>query len=51
VADAVGLPADQELRIEVDEAKKARAVAEITTTDYFQNLQLRAQQLRTRGDG
>jgi CheY-like chemotaxis protein len=40
----------QELRIEVDEAKKARAVAEITTTDYFRNLQLRAQQLRNRGD-
>jgi DNA-binding response OmpR family regulator len=39
----------QELRIEVDEAKKARAVAEITTTDYFQNLQLRARQLRNRG--
>jgi CheY-like chemotaxis protein len=39
----------QELRIEVDEAKKARAVAEITTTDYFRNLQLRAQQLRNRG--
>jgi CheY-like chemotaxis protein len=41
----------QELRIQVDEAKKARAVAEITTTDYFQNLQLRAQELRNRRDG
>jgi CheY-like chemotaxis protein len=39
-----------ELRIQVDEAKKARAVAEITTTDYFQNLQLRAHELRNRGD-
>jgi CheY-like chemotaxis protein len=40
----------QELRIQVDEAKKLRAVAEITTTDYFQNLQHRAQQLRDRGN-
>jgi CheY-like chemotaxis protein len=40
----------QELRIQVDEAKKARAVAEITTTDYFQNLQHRAQELRSRRD-
>jgi CheY-like chemotaxis protein len=40
----------QELRIQVDEAKKARAVAEITTTDYFQNLQMRAQELRNRRD-
>jgi CheY-like chemotaxis protein len=41
----------QELRIQVDEAKKASAVAEITTTDYFQHLQLRAQELRNRHDG
>jgi two-component system cell cycle response regulator len=38
----------QELRIQVDEAKKVRAVAEITATDYFHNLQQRAQQLRDR---
>jgi CheY-like chemotaxis protein len=40
----------QELRIQVDEAKKASAVAEITTSDYFQKLQLRAQELRNRRD-
>ena len=37
------------LRIEIDEAKKARQVAEITETDYFQHLQQRAKQLRNRG--
>jgi HAMP domain-containing protein/putative methionine-R-sulfoxide reductase with GAF domain len=36
----------QQLRIEVDEAKKARQVAEITTTEYFQKLQAEAQRLR-----
>jgi DNA-binding response OmpR family regulator len=41
----------QELRIQVDEAQKVRTVAEITTTDYFQSLQQRAQQLRNRGGG
>ncbi|GIW10714.1 MAG: hypothetical protein KatS3mg061_1771 [Dehalococcoidia bacterium] len=34
------------LRIEIDEAKKAREVAEITGTDYFQSLQARARELR-----
>jgi two-component system, cell cycle response regulator len=37
----------RELRIEVDEAKRAREVAEITGTEYFRNLQERAQQLRS----
>ncbi len=36
----------EQLRIEVDEAKKARQVAEITETDYFQRLQKRVQDLR-----
>jgi methyl-accepting chemotaxis protein len=36
------------LRIEVDEAKKARQVAEITETEYFQQLQKRATHLRAR---
>jgi DNA-binding response OmpR family regulator len=35
-----------QLRIEIDEAKKARAVAEIVETDYFQDLQRRAAELR-----
>jgi hypothetical protein len=34
------------LRIEIDEAKKAREVAEITGTAYFQSLQARARELR-----
>lgn len=38
----------RELRIEVDEAKRAREVAEITGTEYFRNLQERAQQLRSK---
>lgn len=38
----------QELRIEVDHAKKARQVAEITETDYFQQLQKRANELRAK---
>jgi DNA-binding response OmpR family regulator len=35
-----------ELRIEIDEVKKARQVAEITETDYFQTLQEKARRLR-----
>lgn len=35
-----------QLRIEIDEAKKVRQVAEITETEYFQQLRQRAQQLR-----
>jgi two-component system, cell cycle response regulator len=38
----------QQLRIEVDEAKRARQVAEITDTDYFQQLQQKARDLRRR---
>jgi hypothetical protein len=36
-----------ELRIEIDEVKQARQVAEITETEYFQNLRQKAQQLRS----
>lgn len=39
-----------QLKIEIDEAKRARQVQEITDTDYFQSLRGRAQQLRTRKD-
>ena len=38
----------QELRIEIDEAKKAQQVAEITETDYFRELSEKAQRLRER---
>ena len=38
----------RELRIEIDEAKKSKAVAEITESDYFQELQKRARRLRGR---
>jgi GAF domain-containing protein len=40
-----------ELRIEVDRAKQARQVAEITETDYFQQLQDKARRLRSAGGG
>lgn len=36
----------QVLRIEIDEVKKSRQVAEITETDYFQELQEKAKALR-----
>ncbi|HMR65485.1 MAG TPA: response regulator [Anaerolineae bacterium] len=36
----------QELRIEIDQAKQARQVTEITGTDYFQSLRSRASNLR-----
>jgi CheY-like chemotaxis protein len=36
----------QQLRIELDEVKQARQVAEITETEYFQQLQAEAQNLR-----
>ncbi|HEX6985154.1 MAG TPA: HAMP domain-containing protein, partial [Planctomycetaceae bacterium] len=35
-----------ELQIQIDHDKKARQVAEITETDYFQSLQARAKELR-----
>ncbi len=38
----------EDLRIEIDHSKKAREVAEITETEYFQRLEQRAQQLRAR---
>jgi CheY-like chemotaxis protein len=41
----------QELRIELDEARQERQVAEITETDYFQRLQAQAQDLREIIDG
>ncbi len=37
-----------ELRIEIDEAKKAQQVAEITDTDYFQQLRQKALDFRKR---
>jgi two-component system, cell cycle response regulator len=41
----------QQLKIEVDEAKKSRQVAEVTETDYFRELQGRADRLRARPAG
>lgn len=38
----------QKLHIQIDEAKKARDVAEITETTYFHYLQNRAREMRTR---
>jgi len=37
------------LRIEIDETRRARQVAEITDTNYFKDLQDKARQLRARG--
>jgi len=39
----------QDLRIEIDEVKKERQVAEITETEYFRDLSAKAQKLRQRG--
>jgi len=36
------------LKIEIDESKRQKQVAEITETDYFQELRERARQLRNR---
>jgi hypothetical protein len=41
----------QALRIEIDESRKARQVAEITETDYFQDLQRKARRLRAGSAG
>jgi DNA-binding response OmpR family regulator len=38
----------QELRIEIDEVKKLRQVAEITETEYFRDLAAKAERLRQR---
>jgi CheY-like chemotaxis protein len=40
-----------ELRIQIDEGKKAREVAEITDTEYFRDLCAKAQKLRRRRGG
>jgi DNA-binding response OmpR family regulator len=39
----------EKLQIEVDEAKKSREVAEITESDYFQQLQEKVRKLRSQG--
>jgi putative methionine-R-sulfoxide reductase with GAF domain len=36
----------EQLRIEINEVKRARQVAEVTETEYFQRLQKKAQQIR-----
>jgi two-component system cell cycle response regulator len=41
----------RELRIEIDEARQARKVSEITSTDYFKDLRARASELRRTVDG
>jgi HAMP domain-containing protein len=41
----------QRLRIQIDESKKKRQVAEITESDYFKQLKEKAQALREGGDG
>jgi two-component system cell cycle response regulator len=38
----------QQLKVEIDETRKAKQVAEIIETDYFQELQKKAQNLRRR---
>jgi CheY-like chemotaxis protein len=40
----------RQLRIEIDETRTARQVAEITETDYFQDLQKKVDKLRFRAD-
>jgi nitrate/nitrite-specific signal transduction histidine kinase len=40
----------QQLRIEIDETRTARQVSEITETDYFQDLQRKADRLRFRDE-
>jgi PAS domain S-box-containing protein len=40
----------EELRIEIDQGKRANRVAEITQTDYFQQLQAEVEQLRHADD-
>jgi DNA-binding response OmpR family regulator len=41
----------QRLRVEIDEGRKAAQVAEVTETEYFQQLEQRAAQLRRRSRG
>lgn len=40
----------QQLKIEIDEARKAKQVSEVVESDYFQNLQKRAGELRKRAN-
>jgi len=40
----------QQLKIEIDEARKVKQVEEVTESDYFQSLQRRAQDLRKRAN-
>jgi DNA-binding response OmpR family regulator len=40
----------RELHIQIDEAKRARQVAEITDTDYFRTLQQKARKMRDRSE-
>ena len=37
-----------ELKIEIDESKRKKQVAEITESDFFQDLQARAKEMRKR---
>jgi GAF domain-containing protein len=41
----------RDLRIQIDEAKKERQVAEITGSDYFKDLQARANEMRSKVKG
>jgi len=41
----------QDLRIQIDEAKKERQVAEITGSDYFKDIQSRAREMRAKVKG
>jgi HAMP domain-containing protein len=41
----------KQLRIEIDEVKKARQVTEITETEYFKQLQKKARELKSRAAG
>jgi hypothetical protein len=41
----------KELTVQIDEGKRRRQVAEITETDYFRDLQRRAEELRGRTTG
>jgi CHASE3 domain sensor protein/GAF domain-containing protein len=41
----------QQLKIEIDEAKRAKQVSEIVDSDFFQNVQTRARALRQRRQG
>ncbi len=41
----------QRMQIEIDQTKKEQEVAEITDTDYFQDLRQKARQLRDRTKG